>query len=220
MSKFIDITGEKFNSLLVVERLENAKGGVTRWKCLCDCGNYTVVRGQNLKRGAVKSCGCLNYSSKNKTHGMSKTNLYNIWNGMKFRCYNPNSNSYNDYGGRGIVVCDDWINNFENFYEWSISNGYQKGLTIDRIDTNGNYCPENCRWISKGEQAKNRRMNYSIEYKGENKTLQEICDELNINYKRTHNRIVKLGWSLEKAINTPVNENKRNMEARKKYGDN
>lgn len=219
MSKFIDITGEKYNSLLVVERVENAKNGVTRWKCLCDCGNYTIVRGGNLKKGLVKSCGCLNYSSKNKTHGMSKSSLYNIWNGMKFRCYNNNSESYKYYGARGIGVCDEWKDNPENFMNWSIENGYEEGLTIDRIDVNKDYSPDNCRWISKGEQAKNRRMNYSIEYNGETKTLQEWCNELNLNYKRVHNRMVKLGWSFEKAIKTPVNKNKRNMEARYKYGD-
>ena len=93
-------------------------------------------------------------------------------------------------------------------------------LTIDRIDNEKDYCPENCRWISKGEQAKNRRTNYCIEYKGETKTLWELCEELNLNYNLVHNRIKKLGWNLEKAINTPVNKNKRNMKARKKYGNN
>ncbi len=219
MSRFVDITGKKYNLLLVVERVENAKNGVSRWKCLCDCGNYTIVRGGNLKSGAVKSCGCLNYSSKNKKHGMSKSSLYNIWNGMKFRCYNPKSESYKYYGGRGIKVCDDWENDAENFMEWAMSNGYEEGLTIDRIDSDKDYCPENCRWISKGDQAKNRRMNYDILHDGKIKTLQELCDELNLDYKRVHNRITKLGWSLEKAINTPVNESKRNMKARNKYGN-
>ena len=220
MSKLIDISGEKFNNLLVVGRDYKGKSGKAYWKCLCDCGNETIVSGSNLRNGSVKSCGCLNYSSKNKTHGMSKSSLYNIWNGMKFRCTNKNSESYKDYGGRGISVCEEWFNNPQSFIEWALKNGYKEGLTIDRIDNEKDYCPENCRWISKGEQAKNRRMNYCIEYKGETKTLWELCEELNLNYNLVHNRIKKLGWSLEKAINTPVNENKRNMKARKKYGNN
>lgn len=151
---------------------------------------------------------------------MSKSSLYNIWNGMKFRCTNKNSDSYKNYGQRGISVCEEWFNNPQSFIEWALKNGYEEGLTIDRMDNEKDYCPENCRWISKGEQAKNRRMNYCIEYKGETKTLWELCEELNLNYNLVHNRIKKLGWSLEKAINTPVNKNKRNMKARKKYGNN
>lgn len=151
---------------------------------------------------------------------MSKSSLYNIWNGMKFRCTNKNSGSYKNYGQRGISVCEEWFNNPQSFIEWALKNGYKEGLTIDRIDNEKDYCPENCRWISKGEQAKNRRMNYCIEYKGETKTLWELCEELNLNYNLVHNRIKKLGWSLEKAINTPVNKNKRNMKAREKYGNN
>lgn len=220
MSKLIDISGKKFNNLLVVERYYNGKPGKSYWKCLCDCGNETIVSGSNLRNGSVKSCGCLKYSSKNKTHGMSKSSLYNIWNGMKFRCTNKNSGSYKNYGQRGISVCEEWFNNPQSFIEWALKNGYKEGLTIDRIDNEKDYCPENCRWISKGEQAKNRRMNYCIEYKGETKTLWELCEELNLNYNLVHNRIKKLGWSLEKAINTPVNKNKRNMKAREKYGNN
>lgn len=220
MSKLIDISGGKFNNLLVVERDYNGKPGKAYWKCLCDCGNETIVSGSNLRNGSVKSCGCLNYNSKNKTHGMSKSSLYNIWNGMKFRCTNKNSDSYKNYGQRGISVCEEWFNNPQSFIEWALKNGYEEGLTIDRMDNEKDYCPENCRWISKGEQAKNRRMNYCIEYKGETKTLWELCEELNLNYNLVHNRIKKLGWSFEKAINTPVNKNKRNMKARKKYGNN
>ena len=220
MSKIVDISGEKFNNLLVIERDYNVKTGKAYWKCLCDCGNKTIVSGSNLRNGSVKSCGCLIYRSKNKTHGMSKSSLYKIWNGMKFRCTNKNSGSYKNYGQRGISVCEEWFNNPQLFIEWALKNGYKEGLTIDRIDNEKDYCPENCRWISKGEQAKNRRMNYCIEYKGEAKTLWELCEELNLNYNLVHNRIKKLGWSLEKAISTPVNENKRNMKAREKYGNN
>ena len=206
--------------LLVVKRAENGTGGVARWICKCDCGNRTVVRANNLKSGAVKSCGCLQKKSVVKTHGMSKTKLYYIWRDMIERCESKKSKSYKDYGYRGIGICEEWRRDFIHFYNWSVASGYQEGLTIDRIDFNKGYCPENCRWITKGEQAKNRRMNYKIEYNGEIKTLQELCDELKLNYKRVHNRINKLGWSLERAINTPVQESKRNMKARNKYGNN
>lgn len=220
MSKFIDITGIKYNNLLVIQRVENSKSGKPRWKCLCDCGNYAIVDSYNLKYGEVKSCGCLRKKNAKKTHGFSKTRLYREWAGIIQRCENKNHKSYNNYGKRGIKICDEWRNNFENFRDWSIKNGYKDNLTIDRIDIDKNYSPNNCRWITKGEQAKNRSCNYNIEYMGKKQNLQDWCTELNLDYKRMHNRINKLGWDFEKAIKTPVQTNKRNIETRKKYGNN
>lgn len=218
MSKFIDLTGKKFNHLLVVERVENAPGGVVRWKCLCDCGKYTVVRSSNLKNGAVKTCGCSWLTPHNKSHNMSHSRIYMIWAEMRRRCQSPKDRSYANYGGRGICVCDEWSCSFQQFYDWAVANGYTDALTIDRIDVNGDYTPENCRWIPKSEQSANRRSCLMIKYKGRTQNLKQWCDELGLNYKRTHNRITHLGMSFEDAISRPVMEQRRNKEARKKYG--
>lgn len=219
MPKFIDLVGKKFNKLTVVERMENASNGAVRWKCLCDCGNYNIVRTANLKNGSVKSCGCLLHDTKNKViHGMSRTRIYNEWSGIKDRCTNPKSNSAHNYLQRGVKMCDEWKNDFTAFYKWALSSGYKDNLTIERKDVNGDYCPENCCWISLGEQAGNRRTNLSIEYNGKTQNLKEWCDELNLNYKRVHNRMSKLGYSFEEAITKPVMTQKRNKEAKNKYG--
>ena len=207
MSRFIDITGQKFNKLTAIERLENGSGGVPIWLCKCDCGNFTRVRGSNLKNGSVKSCGCMLKNGTTTTHGLSHSKIYNIWNGMKARCSNPKSCSYKRYGARGISVCDDWKNSFENFYSWSIQNGYGDNLTIERIDNDGNYCPENCKWVSRKEQCRNRRTNVIFEYMGEKHILIEWCEILNLDYKFIHNRIYKMGWSFEKSISTPKMNN-------------
>lgn len=219
MPKFIDLVGKKYNKLTVIERAENASSGAVRWKCLCDCGNYAIVRAANLKNGAVKSCGCLLHETENKkTHGMSKTRIYQEWNSIKNRCTNPRNRRYEDYGGRGINICNEWKNDFLSFYNWSVSNGYKDSLTIERKDVDGDYCPENCCWIPLEEQANNRRMNLSIEYNGKTQNLKEWCEELNLNYKRVHNRMFKLGYSFEEAITKPVMTQKRNKEAKNKYG--
>ena len=214
MGVFQDITGKKYNMLTVIEKIDNNPKGVIMWKCLCDCGNETIVRGGNLKSGMVKSCGCLRHKSKTVTHGKSKTKLYHIWNGMKNRCYNKNSKSYKNYGGRGISICSDWLS-FESFSKWANENGYSDGLTIERIDNDGNYCPDNCTWITKGEQAQNRRMCRKITYNGKTQTLMQWCHELNVDYSLVHNRINKLNWDFEKAIFTPCNVEKRNKKSRK-----
>ena len=203
MSKLIDVTGKKFNMLTVVERLENTSDGGSVWLCRCECGTLTKVRGKNLKNGAVKSCGCLKNKPTTQTHGMSKTSIYKIWAGMKSRCSYEKSCSFSRYGGRGIKVCDEWKNSFESFYTWSLDNGYKKGLSIERVNNNGDYCPENCKWVSQKEQCLNRRTNIVYKYKGESHTLTEWCEALNLNYKLVHNRIYKLGWSFDKAVSMP-----------------
>lgn len=214
MSKFIDISGKRYNDLTVIERMKNANGGVVVWKCLCDCGNTTIVRGSNLKNGSVKSCGCRIYKSHNTTHNMSKTRIYREWASIKSRCYNKNLKSYKDYGGRGIKVCDDWIKSFESFRDWAYKNGYSDELTIERKDLNGDYCPSNCMWIPFNEQQQNRRICYSFEHNGKTQNLTSWCNELGLPYKNIHNRIHKLGWSFERAISEPIHIEKRN----KNYG--
>ena len=219
MPRFIDLVGKKFNKLTVIERAENASSGAVRWKCLCDCGNYTIVRAANLKNGAVKSCGCLLHETENKkTHGMSKTRIYKEWCAIKNRCLNTNIPTAENYVNRGITICGEWKDDFQAFYDWAMSHGYDDSLTIERKDVNGNYCPENCCWIPFGEQANNRRRNLSIEYNGKTQNLKEWCKELNLDYKRVHNRMSKLGYSFEEAITKPVMTQKRNKEAKNKYG--
>lgn len=212
MSRFVDITGKRFNDLVVIERMENAKGGVTVWKCQCDCGNITTVRGSNLKNGSVKSCGCRIHKSHNATHRMSKTRLYREWALIKSRCFNKNIKSYKDYGGRGIKMCNEWADSFETFRDWAYQSGYTDELTIERVDHDGDYCPTNCTWIPFNKQQKNRRTSYAIEYNGKTQDLVSWCNELGLPYKNVHNRIYKLGWSFEKAISEPVHIEKRNKK--------
>lgn len=142
-----------------------------RVKCKCDCGTIRYVRVGNLTYGESKSCGCIiKENPTNLTHGWSKTRLYSIWGSMISRCHNENTKSYRWYGGKGVSVCDEWRNSFSKFKEWALNNGYDennKELTIDRIDFNGNYCPDNCRWIPFSEQTKNTSRNRFFDYNGE-----------------------------------------------------
>ena len=207
MSKFIDLTGKKYNLLKAIEVDKILPSGQRIWKCQCDCGNITFVRGYNLKNGSVKSCGCLLTKKKDKREADSP--LYHTWCGIKRRCLSDKDNAYKYYGARGITICQEWLN-FYNFEKWALENGYSSDMTIDRIDNNKGYCPENCHFTDKKTQANNRRSNILFSYNGETKNLQQWCELLNLNYKLVHNRIHKLKWDFNKAISTPCNENKRN----------
>lgn len=161
---FENIVGQKFNLLTVVSFHSNSKGKV-RWHCICDCGEVNIVLTSNLKNGSVKSCGCLgkdNFKSRTK-HGMRHTRLYYIWDNMKSRCYRKNHHSYKYYGEKGIKICDEWLCDFKNFYNWAMLNGYTDSLTIERDKVDKGYNPENCRWIPQEEQGRNTSVSLGVE---------------------------------------------------------
>lgn len=171
-SHFEDLRMKKFGKLTVIRRADNRKRR-TMWECKCDCGNVVIVGADMLKSGRTQSCGCLKFESKNYTHNLSKTRLYNIWSKIKDRCLNKECPAYKWYGARGITICKEWENDFESFYKWSISNGYREDLSIDRKDNDKGYSPENCRWSTQKEQQNNRCNNALLTYCGETKTLSE-----------------------------------------------
>ena len=160
MSKLINLTGKRFGRLTVLEKVEN-KGKTTnaRWLCLCDCGNTTEVLGTTLRRGESTSCGCYRaeyWRERQKKHGESGTRLATEWYAMRERC-RRNIPHFKYWAGRGIKVCEEWENSFESFRDWALGNGYKDNLTLDRIDNDKGYSPDNCRWVTKAEQNKNRR---------------------------------------------------------------
>ena len=203
-SNFIDMTNKKYGRLLVLSYYKKDGGRKTKWLCKCDCGNECVVDGYRLRSGKTKSCGCLLLETSKKnatTHGMSGSKISFVHNSMNERCYNKNAQSFHNYGGRRITVCDEWKGRegFENFLKWSLENGYREGLSIDRIDVNGNYEPSNCRWITQKEQSNNTRMNKILEYNGEKHTAKQWAEILGIPYKRLMKRLYS-GWSVERAF--------------------
>lgn len=198
--------GDKYGRLTVIEYAGTNKYRSALWKCVCECGKETIVRGTELRGGHVRSCGCFqrevaskavrDYNTSpdyrppdNTKHGKRHSRLYGIWCNMKQRCYNPNSDRYKYYGGKGVTICDEWLHDFSPFHEWAVSNGYADNLSIDRIDVNGPYSPTNCRWTNQTEQVANRTNTVRIEYHGVTKPLAEWCRELGVNYKTAHAKL-------------------------------
>ena len=181
--------GARFGRLLVIAVVDKEKREKT-WLCKCDCGNTKIVQGNHLQSGATKSCGCLRkevVSVNNTIHGMSRTRIHNLWYSMIQRCTNPNTEQYKNYGGRGIKVCERWYK-FENFYK--DMGDPPKNYTLDRIDNNGNYEPNNCEWADSFTQANNRRNNKMITFNGRTQTLVQWTRELNLDYKKVSAQII------------------------------
>lgn len=198
--------GKKFGMLTVEDFAYTGKDRRHYFRCRCECGNETIVAGSELKRGRCenKSCGCY----LRKINGLYKSRLYRIHHGMITRCYCTSDTGYKNYGGRGISVCDEWKNRgdgFLNFYNWSMKNGYEDGLTIDRIDFDGNYEPSNCRWVDWKTQGNNRSDNKFITYNGTTMTVAMWAEHLGFN-RNTLDKRLRMGWSIEKALTQPVNE--------------
>lgn len=204
MGQLVNLLGGKFGRLTVIEKTDKrGSGGAVFWKCLCECGNTKDVSSSCLRTGQTKSCGCLFLdvaTAKGKaklTHGMTETRTYKSWGDMKQRCYNPNDTKYMRYGGRGISVCDSWKSSFESFYK--DMGEAPDGMSIDRIDVNGNYEPSNCRWATQKEQQNNRSNNLILEYQSKKYTLQQLCDHFGKNSDKVQQRL-KRGDSLERAL--------------------
>lgn len=217
-----DLAGKKFGYLTVLEETEMRQGRQIVWRCQCKCGNEAFVVGAHLTDGHTKSCGCYAKEQRKKrgkllvengvlshtTHGGTHERLYTIWSGMNDRCNNSGSEAYPLYGGRGIKLCDDW-RDYTNFRAWAIQNGYDENAergkcTIDRIDSDGDYCPENCRWVDIKAQCNNRRNNRVFEYNGEKKNIRQWADEVEIPYGTLHKRLLKYGWTIGNALQTPI----------------
>ncbi len=197
-----DISGNRYGSL-VATRLVSA-GDNAMWEFQCDCGNTVVRRGTHVTSYAKKSdcrwvsCGCRQHL---ETHGIAKTPLYNIWVGIKRRCYDPKNHAYKNYGGRGIKMCDEWLKSPVAFADWAVANGYAAGMSTERVDVNGDYCPANCMFIPLNEQGKNTRKTRWIEYNGERKNITDWASTFGLNTQTLWKRL-KDGWPVHEALTT------------------
>lgn len=203
--KVLNIVGQRFEKLMVLEKVVKDNSIHSFFLCRCDCGEEKVIRGKDLTAGKVKSCGNHTVESikkANTTHGDSKSRLYNIHKSMIARCYRKSDKRFDDYGGRGISVYDGWMGDggYLKFKSWAMSNGYSDQLTIDRIDVDGNYEPNNCRWADWPTQRSNRRITLKVEIDGEEKSLSDWCRELDLRYGSVWRRIHRYGYDPTEAL--------------------
>lgn len=211
MARIKNLQGMKFGRLTIKNISHKDKRNNIMWNAVCDCGNSTVVRASNLLRGTVRSCGCLakeNASQRSKTHGKSYDSIYRIWLNMITRTSNKKDVSYEHYGGRGIEVCERW-HDFNNFY--ADMGDKPNGKTLDRIDVNGDYCKENCRWATSEQQCNNKTNNHFLTYKGETKTVSQWSRYAGIKAQTLFHRINIHNWSIEDALTTPTRKKRHNM---------
>lgn len=195
----LDIRGQTFARLTVIERATDYKNGSARWLCRCECGNEVIAIGQKLRNGRAKSCGCYNREvarQRKQTHGESGTRLFKIWGGMLNRCSNARNRNWPNYGGRGISVCASWAASYESFRDWSLANGYADNLSIDRINNDGNYEPINCRWTTINVQATNKRNNVRLT---DGRLAYAVSE---VSHAQLRKRLLK-GMSLDEAALTP-----------------
>jgi len=212
MGKVSDLEGRRFGRLVVLGK-EGYRNKNLCYLCRCDCGEEKIINGYSLLKGDTRSCGCLHIETNKKlsiTHGATDTKEYIVWESMRARCRNQNRQDFKNYGGRGIKVCDRWLNSFEDFIE---DMGFcPEGLTIERIDNDGNYSPENCRWGTRKEQALNRRSNRVLVYRGISKTVSEWAEMLNVERGAIVHRLGR-GWSIEDALEKPFENKKHKLIA-------
>lgn len=209
----IDRVGQRFGRLVVTSFAGVLPGWIKLWECRCDCGNAVTVRANNLTNGTTKSCGCLKMEiliQRSTKHGLTGghghyTRPYRIWLNIRRRCLSKKCQDWKFYGGRGITVCNEW-DDYAVFFAWSMANGYEKHLTIERVENNKGYSPDNCKWATRKVQSNNRRSNHNIEFKGQVKTLQQWAEEIGMAYTAILGRINR-GWPIEKALLTPINTN-------------
>lgn len=200
----LELKNKKFNRLFVLKYV-----GHQKWLCECECGNKIIAYGSQIKSGHTQSCGCLQKertSNANTKHHYCKTPIYTVWQNMRERCNRKTNKEYHNYGGRGIKVCDEWNANFENFKDWAFNNGYEKGLTIDRIDVNKDYEPNNCRFVNWKEQANNTRRTNKIEFCGIIKSRKQWAETFDINYGTFTDRIKKRKWEFYKCLGFATRE--------------
>lgn len=213
MAKAINLAGRRFGRLTVRERVTSSKAQA-QWRCVCDCGKETVVRSQDLRNGHTKSCGCYglevstSHTPSFSTHKESRSRLYRTWIGIKGRCNNCKNKDYSYYGGRGIKVCPEWDKSYLAFRDWALANGYRDDLTIDRIDVNGSYCPENCRWVDMKTQMNNTRANRKITQNGETRTMAEWAERTGIAYETIRYRATS-GKPADDVLRLPQNRREK-----------
>lgn len=204
-----DITGQRFGRLVALGPIGYSSDNRLMWLCQCDCGEKSHAHGGHLRSGHTHSCGCLHRevsSDSNKKHGMKHTPIYDIWCGIIQRCTSPNHKAYANYGGRGISICDEWRHDFQAFYDYvsQLDRYGSPEYTLDRADNNGNYEPGNLRWSTDNEQARNKRNNRLLTFNDKTQCVAAWAEEIGISASALHLRIFRRGWSVERALTTPI----------------